>query len=132
MFCAPDVFGWSRAARRLEDRWQAEAECQADANAVMGDETRAIVLASALVKIARLTGRRLALQSPAWSAFHVPTLLEVRVMRLVGGGPSAAAARGLIWFSDAALAIGVLACVWLLDLSYPLHQVTEAMVTHLP
>ena len=31
MFCAPDLFGWTRVARQLEERWQAEAECEADA-----------------------------------------------------------------------------------------------------
>ena len=84
MCCAPDFFGWTSVARRLEQQWQAEAECDADAHAVRGDDGRAIALASALVKVARLErvgGLRAA--SPAFSAFHVPTLLELRVRRLV-------------------------------------------------
>ena len=54
MCCAPDFFGWTSVARRLEQQWQAEAECDADAHAVRGDDGRAIALASALVKVARL------------------------------------------------------------------------------
>src|SRR5262245_13895456 len=31
MYLAPDLFGWTAVARQLEERWQAEAECEADA-----------------------------------------------------------------------------------------------------
>jgi beta-lactamase regulating signal transducer with metallopeptidase domain len=133
MFCAPDVFGWMPTARVLEDRWEAEAECQADADAVGGDNGRAIALASALVKVAKLTYRGpLVVAPPAWSAFHVPTLLETRVRRLVAGRAIATARRGRLSVRFALAAIAAPAIVWLTDVSYNLHQVTETMVNRLP
>jgi Zn-dependent protease with chaperone function len=147
MFSAPDLFGWTRVARELEQRWQAEAECEADACAVMGDGQRAVMLASALVKVARLgsagtlhpvsaTGTRGTSDWPLpwtlWSAFHVPTLLETRVRRLVSGSAVPRVVTGRLGWSSATLSLGIPAGLWLLDFSYTLHLVTEAMVTHLP
>jgi len=133
MFGAPDFFGWTSVARELEARWQAEAECEADAQAVRGDDSRAVVLASALVKVARLrASTHPAL--PAWmsSAFHVPTLLELRVRRLVTGSSSPPLSRVRLTFSGALLAVALSASLWLLEFAETLHAVTEAMVTHLP
>jgi beta-lactamase regulating signal transducer with metallopeptidase domain len=133
IFCAPDVFGWCRAAREIEDRWQAESECDADAHAVAGDDARAAVLASALVKVARLARRQDAIAaSPAWSAFHVAGLLEIRVRRLVGGSVAPAAGLRRLGVALALLALGITAGVSLTDLSYGLHAVTEILVTSLP
>jgi hypothetical protein len=132
IFCAPDVFGWSDAARRLEDRWQAETECEADARAVMGDETRALVLASALVKVAQLTRRAYAPRpAEAWSTFHIQSVLETRIRRLASDRV-AVPARQHAWLTGTIAAMVMLAGAWALGLSYPLHQVTEALVTHLP
>jgi beta-lactamase regulating signal transducer with metallopeptidase domain len=133
--CAPDLFSWTRVARELEERWQAAAECEADAHAVKGDSYRAVLLASALVKVARL-GRAASASGvgPAAiaSAFHVPTLLEMRVRRLVSGeAPPPAGAGRLVW-SGATLSVAISAGVWLLGFSDQLHSVTEAMVTYLP
>jgi Zn-dependent protease with chaperone function len=133
MHCAPDLFGWSLTARRIEARWQAESEREADARAVRGDERRAVVLASALVKVARLTRRPGAIvPSPAWSAFHVPTLLEARVTRLVSGRLEAARGFQPSWRALAAAALAIPAAVWTFNLSYSLHLVTEALVSRLP
>jgi Zn-dependent protease with chaperone function len=133
MFCAPDFFGMTAAARGIEERWQAESECQADARAVRGEHLRAVVLASALVKVARLMRRREPfMPSPLWSAFHVASLLETRVRRLVSGPMSEPAASegtgGLLALTILAAA----AAVAFSDLSFSLHAVTEAMVTSLP
>ncbi len=135
VFCAPDMFGWTAVARQIEERWQAEAECEADAHAVRGDGQRAVVLAAALVKVARLgsVGSVPAI-SPAWtsSAFHVPTLLEMRVRRLVSGcalPPPSVATAG---WSGTAISACVAAGVWLLGVADALHLITEAMVTRLP
>ncbi len=130
--CAPDVFGMLAAARRLEDRWEAETECQADAHAVGGDDRRAIVLASALVKVARLARPPSIWPSPLWSGFHVATLLETRVRRLVGGETRVPRRRAALWRTIAAAAIAVPAAAWVLDVSYSVHLVTEALVAHLP
>ncbi len=131
LFCAPDLLGALPIARRLEGAWAAEAEYHADAHAVRGDEDRAVSLASALVKVARLGGSAV-LPERAWSAFHVPTLLEQRVRRLVGARAPAPASRtrSLRPVIVAGAAAPVL--IWLADVSYTLHLVTEAMVTRLP
>jgi len=133
MFCAPDLFGWSARARQVEDRWLAEVECQADAQAVGGDERRALLLASALVKVARLTRRSGGvLPSPAWSAFHLASLLETRVRRLTAGRVPTSSSNDQLWRGLVLAAIGVAAAAWFSDGSYAIHQVTESMVTHLP
>jgi hypothetical protein len=135
MYCSPDLFGWTAVARQLEERWQAEAECEADARAVRGDGHRAVVLATALVKVARLgCAGSLHPITPAWtsSAFHVPTLLEMRVRRLVSGSVLPPVAAGNAGWSGAALGVGIAAGVWLLGFSDTLHLITEAMVTRLP
>lgn len=134
MYVSPDLFGWTAVARQLEDRWQAEAECEADAEAVRGDGHRALVLASALVKVARLaTVAGAHPVSPAWasSAFHVPTLLEVRVRRLLAGSLTPTAARRL-WWSSLMVSLTVAGGLWLAGFPDTLHSVTEALVTRLP
>ena len=99
----------------------------------VGDRHRAALLASALVKVARLAcGANIRPLSPAWSAFHAPTLLELRVRQLVSGTfRQPVPTRTLAW-STLALALGVPASLWLVEFSHTLHVVTEAMVTHLP
>jgi hypothetical protein len=134
MFCAPDVFGWTSAGRRLEELWEAASECQADDRAVMGDRTRAVLLASALIKVARISGRRGAppLATPALSAFNVPSLIETRVRRLVAETVARPASRlpvGQSWLVAAAL---LPAGAWALGLSSGLHAFTETMVRFLP
>jgi len=134
MYASPDMFGWTAVAHELEDRWQAEAECEADADAVGDDARRAVLLASALVKVARLArGAAVHPVSPAWasSAFHVPTLLELRVRRLLAGSRAPAVARRLGW-SSVTLGLAVAAGVWLAGVPDTLHAVTEALVMRLP
>lgn len=132
MFCAPDVFGLSSTGRALERRWQAETECRADSEAVAGDERRAVLLASALVKVARLAAERDPLGSPAWSAFHEPTLLEARVRRLLSG----AALVSSSWRLNMPLTLGLLlvlaAAGSTLGAAMEIHRLTEVLVELLP
>jgi hypothetical protein len=140
MFCAPDLFGFSRVARRLEEEWRAAAESRADARAVNGDGTRALHLASALVKVARLgAGSPVLRMSPSWSTLHHPPLLEMRVRRLVAAVAPAAepAGSGCALFGQrAALGIAALAVVGVTVVGAALggsvHQITEALVRLLP
>jgi hypothetical protein len=133
MFCAPDLFGGSRAGRQLEEQWRAAAEWQADSRAVRGDESRAIHLASALVKVARIaTGPSQWTTSPAWSTLHEAPLLETRVRRLVEGKaasvrpPRAAAAAGvLLGLVALVVAAGVQA-------AGDVHDFTETLAHLLP
>jgi hypothetical protein len=141
MYCSPDFFCRTAVARQIEERWQAEAECEADADAVRGDGHRAVVLATALVKVARLgCAGTVHATSPACtsSAFHVPTLLEMRVRRLLSGSALSPAAAGMVaWsgfagFAGVAMTAGIATCVWALGFSNTLHVITEALVTRLP
>ena len=143
MFCAPDLFGWTRVARQLEERWQAEAECEADACAVRGDGQRAVMLASALVKVARLgcagTFTRLArgdAGTQSWSPWTVERVSRADAARDARAAPRVGRRclrrAGRLAWSGATVSLGILAGLWLLGFSHTLHLVTEAMVTLLP
>jgi hypothetical protein len=132
IFCAPDLFGESAAARRLEEQWRAAAEWQADAHAVRGDEYRAINLASALVKVAQLaTTAPASLTSPAWSTLHEAPLLEMRVRRLIGGSAPVAGKSPQGWV---AMAVGVFAAAVVLGFvaAADVHRITEGAAHLLP
>jgi beta-lactamase regulating signal transducer with metallopeptidase domain len=130
MHCAPDFFGWSRAAHRLEMLWEAEAECLADAAAVEGSEVRATRLASALVKVARLaSGDRAWVER--WSTFHHPALLEARVRLLVS---DTRVRPGIAYRGRTAAAYGtaIVAAAWIAGLPQQLHRLTESLLALLP
>jgi beta-lactamase regulating signal transducer with metallopeptidase domain len=130
MMCAPDFFGGSRRARHLETTWHEAAESLADARAVDGDRVRALHLASALVKVARLSASATTRPQPAWSTLNDPSLLERRVRRLVSGALTLAVPgnRGIAW--ALLTAVGVIAAVPLFAGS--LHRFTEYLVRLLP
>jgi Zn-dependent protease with chaperone function len=132
MFCAPDLFGVTVAARNLEARWRAAAECRADALAVRGDEMRATHLASALVKVARL-GQPSApsYASPIWSTFHETPLLETRVRRLVAVPETLGHEPSTLSLYLTVVAVLPLA-VWLGGLPYQLHLLTELLIASMP
>jgi hypothetical protein len=133
IFASPDFFGYTSAARRLEQQWSGEVECQADAQAVRGDVSRATHLASALVKVARLAGA--ATRPPAmalWSTFYEQRLLEVRVRRLVDGTASPARPSRLLPAGLLAVATLIVCGAWLADLPRTIHFVTEGLVRVLP
>jgi hypothetical protein len=133
MFCAPDLFGATRVARSLEGEWRAAAETLADARAVNGDACRAVHLASALVKVAKLaTASPSALTSPVWSTLNDPPLLEMRVRRLVGGAAPAVPRRapGRAPAIAAALFVGMM--ISGAALAQTVHHFTEALVRWLP
>jgi hypothetical protein len=130
--CAPDLFGFSSVARRLEDGWRAQAESLADARAVNGNGRRALDLASALVKVARLgVDARSPLTSPAWSTLHDSPLLEMRVRRLLTGVPPAAdrPLRSRPIAFAAVLVVGL--AVTGTALAGAVHQLTESIVRFL-
>ena len=133
MFCAPDLFGDSAVSRKVEAAWRATAECLADARAVDGDGTRAVQLASALVKVSRLASAPSPMvTSPAWSTLNDPPLLELRIRRLVEGDapvaatPSRAYRVACVTFVAAVL----LSCSALV--APTVHQLTEVFVRLLP
>jgi hypothetical protein len=131
IYCAPDYFGRSRGARRVEAQWRATVEWTADARAVAGERSRALALASALVKVARLAGGRIAPSaSPVWSTLHEAALLDARVRRLIAPDVPAAqrltpAAFRLALVTLAALLAGAAAAA-------DIHDITERLVRLLP
>jgi hypothetical protein len=130
MFAVPDLLGPTGAGRRVRRLWEEQAECMADARAAGGDPVRAATLASALLKVARVSGTPPRPLSPAWSAFHHPALLERRI-RLLLTPP--AQAEGSALFRLWPLGFAVLATsLWLTDLPVRLHRVTELLIASLP
>jgi beta-lactamase regulating signal transducer with metallopeptidase domain len=123
-YCAADLFGATRTAKGLEEAWRAASERRADAAAAGGDAHRATLLASALVKVARLAP---APAAPIWSSFHEARLLDLRVRSLLQPAPALAAA-GSWRLASIVLACFVLAAAWLLALPADLHELTESLV----
>jgi hypothetical protein len=130
--CAPDFFGSSRAARRLDRDWHAAAESLADARAVRGDSVRAVHLASALVKVSRLAAQGpAAVPVPAWSTLNDPPLLERRVRRLVTGAvPLATPGRPRLVPAAVTLAASLLVAIP--AFAGMVHRLTETLVNLLP
>ena len=131
MLCAPDFLAGSRVSARLERDWHVAAESYADARAVRGDRARAVQLASALIKVARLCeawNRTRPLV--AWSTLNDPNLLECRVHRLLNDALPVAGPAGT-WRSAVAMGL-VSILVALPTLASPIHRVTEALVDLLP
>ena len=117
----PDALAWLRTGRALTERWRAAAELEADERASGADPRKRLALASALIKVARLSlasGRQRRAVSATASG------LEHRVRRLLA--PSAAITRS---FPGRRL----LTCALLLPLlAVPLyafvHRLIEALV----
>jgi beta-lactamase regulating signal transducer with metallopeptidase domain len=129
--CAPDVLGGSAAARHVEREWHRAAESLADARAARGDAQRALHLASALLKVARLTMPDRFDATIVCSPFNDPVLLKQRIEQLMSAAPDAAPPRrGYVL----GVVIGVLASAGLLLplLAGPLHSITELAVALLP
>ena len=128
MRSAPDVLVAFPAARAIEQRWAAASEHAADRGA--GDSGPArCALASALVKVARLTPPILLASEPI-SALVEGGDIAARVRRLLDDAPSISGHR---WIARTALAIPAAALV--LDyapLLRTVHAVTEILVSSLP
>jgi hypothetical protein len=131
MFCAPDFLAGSSVARHLVHEWHVAAEARADARAIRGDRRRAVHLASALIKVARLSALPSAIISvPAWSTLNDSELLEWRVHRLLGGRLPHADAVPPLGLVATTLAGSIL--ITLPVLAGPVHRLTEAVIAFLP
>jgi hypothetical protein len=129
--CSPDLLGIWRSGRALERRWRAAVEFAADRRAVAGREERAVSLASALLKVARLAP---ATGAGASSFFYDGTLLSARIDRLLSPGlggerlhrlaPAWPVSLGGVTLVAAALAARA---AWL-----GVHLATEGLVRLLP
>jgi beta-lactamase regulating signal transducer with metallopeptidase domain len=129
--CAPDWFGSSARARGIEQAWHEAAESLADRRAVHGDRDRAVHLASALIKVARLSVfARPATSLPAWSTLNDPPLLERRVRSLLSGPVPAPAPHTSGVAIGLTFALGLGASVPAVAGS--IHRVTEQLINVLP
>lgn len=128
MRAAPDLLSGTPAAHALERRWAAASEHMADRGACGSSRARC-ALASALVKVARLTPPASAITEPV-SALVEGGDITARVQRLLEDRPSAAGSRTIrsVALAMAAAAAG-LGYAPLLRL---VHDVTEIVVHALP
>jgi peptidase M48-like protein len=126
---APDLLARTSAARSIESRWASAAEHAADHRAC-GDERERCALASALVKVARLTPARRPIAEP------ISTLVDggdiaARVGRLLTDRPAGAPGHPLrLKLAIAAAAVVVVAGY--APLLRLVHFATEALVRTLP
>jgi Zn-dependent protease with chaperone function len=131
MRATPDALSMLPASRRLEHGWALAAEHAADAGAAH-DSNAGLALASALVKVARLTPAdrpTLALASPLVGG----EALTSRVERLMDGPsarPSSRLARTLSWAGAFVVATTLVAGY--APLLHTVHRVSEAVVHILP
>ena len=129
--CAPDFLSGSAMAGRLEQGWRDAAEFRADARAARGETGRAVDLASALIKVARLsaswTGK---LPAASWSTLHDSALLQLRVERLVSGRvPPPERVPGPMLTIPLCLAATIISLPLLAE---RIHHLTEKLVVLLP
>jgi len=132
MCAAPDLLAWSRVARQIERRWAAAAEHLADR--INGPDVAAArcALASALVKVARLTPPATAPYSEPISSLISGGEIAARVQRLLSDDQCAPSSRKRV----VALGIGVAIAAGLVSSYSPLlrqvHEITETLVRSLP
>jgi Zn-dependent protease with chaperone function len=128
MRAAPDLLSATAAARAIERRWVAASEHAADR--VAGDSGQArCALASALVKVARLTPPATSIAEPI-SALVDGGDITSRVRRLLDDAPAAGRGSAARWLAIvlpvAAVAAGYAPLLRLV------HGITEALVNGLP
>jgi Zn-dependent protease with chaperone function len=132
MRAAPDLFGATSSARALERGWAAASEHHADRIASDHNPAARCALASALLKVARLT--------------PVPPPLAEPISTLIGGGDIASRVCSLLddgargstaasrarghWLRAAAAALAIV--VIYAPLLRVVHQTTEVLVRSLP
>jgi len=133
VFCAPDFLGLSKGGRQLERAWNSAVECLADEQAVAGDANRAVNLAAALVKVARLADLSPSQTGPVvWSMFHQQGLLEIRVRRLVDGTSTPGPFRLPVVSLAAGVVAMTLAALWMASVPHDIYRLTEALIRLLP
>lgn len=128
MCAAPDLLFATAAARVLERRWAAASEHAADRGAGDTGQSRC-ALASALVKVARLTPPVTSLAEPI-SALIDGGDITARVHHLLDDAPPAAARRAGRWLA-LAIPAAVLAAGYA-PLLRLVHGATEILVNGLP
>jgi Zn-dependent protease with chaperone function len=86
---SPDALAWMPAGMALTDRWRAAAELEADARAGGCDREKRLALASALIKVARLSSPGGGQRTHALSMPVADDDIEGRVRELLAPSPLA-------------------------------------------
>lgn len=128
MRAAPDLLFGTGAARALERRWVAASEQVADRGAGSSEHVRC-ALASALVKVARITPPVTSISEPISALVDGGDITE-RVRRLLDDAPSGAASRSMRWL-PVAIPAAALALAYS-PLLRIVHDATEILVNSLP
>jgi hypothetical protein len=119
----PDLIGSLPFGTVLVNRWKAAAEFDADERAAGADRARRLALASALIKVARLTGRRASFDATTVMAVAAGQV-EERVRRLLSTAPSSRRGSLRYWLIGCALATPIAA----LPAYATLHRCIELLV----
>lgn len=122
------TWGWRRSAAWLEEQWEAAAEAEADQSA--GPHS-ALDLASALLKVARLTPAGGALGLPV-AALHAGEAIATRVQALLDSPVAQPGAHDWTWRQALPLFLVALPLFLLAVSLLPVvHRLSEALI-HLP
>jgi hypothetical protein len=132
----PDFLSLTPWADRMERSWTEAAEQDADERAARSGPTRAMDLASALVKVARLAGAGTPPAGAAMALYHGEGV-SARVVRLLEREEGTKDGPGAPLFSGKALAIGGVGLIGLVAVSavfgahLRVHDVLELVVNFL-
>lgn len=123
LLAVPDALAWLPVGRELTERWRAAADLEADERASGSDPRKRVALASALIKVARLSVANARRHEDSRTIAGLGGL-EHRVRRLLA--PSQAAPRGFcgLRLVACALAVPLLA----MPLYAPIHGLIEVLV----
>lgn len=128
--CSPDLLPLWASGRGLERHWRAAVEFAADARAVKGSEDRAVSLAAALLKVARLVPAAGAVPG---SGFYDGTLLWARIDRLLAPGGSSLTPQPSHAWSLPLWGVTVFASILVAEGTwFGVHLATEGLVRLLP
>ncbi len=119
----PDVLAWLPAGRALTAQWRAATELEADERASGTDARKRVALASALIKVARLTLERGRPPQPARLSGRFGGL-EHRIRRLLAPSPGGTRAFPGRRIASSALLVPLLA----MPLYALVHRVIEVLV----
>jgi Zn-dependent protease with chaperone function len=130
MRAAPDLLTSTAAARAIERRWAAAAEHRADRLAASDSTIARCALASALVKVARLTPAATPIAEP------ISTLIDggqiaSRVERLLADAAPSVRRRSTLGWIGLVAAAGAAAMLYTPALRL-VHSLTEVLVHYLP
>jgi Zn-dependent protease with chaperone function len=129
MVATPDLLAWLPAARDLRAAWGEATEEAADDAAIRAGDDGRVLLAEALVRVARLGVTGGADRALPASALYRGEDLDRRVRRLLAPPPAAPLARRSPWRSAGTFAAACLVSALALD---AIHVVIELAVTFLP